>query len=130
MQEFMDEFMYEMSRTFPKLLVQFEVCLGLYIVSVITFFMYRFCIAPKDFVTENAFKYLDRYRNKYPVFNDDIQGTGAVVLAGFLNAAKLSSEASGLPMTAHRVLFYGAGSAIYGVSGDGDDLGHSESPFQ
>ncbi|KAL0566864.1 hypothetical protein V5O48_015129, partial [Marasmius crinis-equi] len=92
MTEFMDEFMYEMSRTFPKLLVQFE-----------------------DFSTDRAFLYLDRYRNKYPVFNDDIQGTGAVVLSGFMNAAKLSSAASGLPLTSHRILFFGAGSAGVGV---------------
>ncbi|KAF9269657.1 malic enzyme [Marasmius fiardii PR-910] len=92
MTEFMDEFMYEMSRVFPKLLVQFE-----------------------DFSTDHAFLYLDRYRNKYPVFNDDIQGTGAVVLSGFMNAAKLSSEASGLPLNSHKILFFGAGSAGVGV---------------
>ncbi|KAF9450626.1 hypothetical protein P691DRAFT_665000 [Macrolepiota fuliginosa MF-IS2] len=93
MTEFMDEFMYEMSITFPKLMVQFE-----------------------DFSTDNAFKYLERYRNKYPVFNDDIQGTGAVVLSGFMNAAKLSSAASGQPLSSHRILFFGAGSAGVGVA--------------
>ncbi|KAG5641479.1 hypothetical protein DXG03_005119 [Asterophora parasitica] len=70
----------------------------------------------QDFSTDNAFLYLDRYRNKYPVFNDDIQGTGAVVLSGLINAARLSSEASGLPITAHRILFFGAGSAGVGVA--------------
>ncbi|TFL04637.1 hypothetical protein BDV98DRAFT_648507 [Pterulicium gracile] len=93
MTEFMDEFMREMSVHFPKLLVQFE-----------------------DFTTDHAFAYLDRYRNKYPVFNDDIQGTGAVVLSGFINAAKLASEASGQPLTSHRILFFGAGSAGVGVA--------------
>ncbi|KAK7047464.1 hypothetical protein VNI00_006695 [Paramarasmius palmivorus] len=93
MTEFMDEFMFEMSRAFPKLLVQFE-----------------------DFSTDRAFLYLDRFRNKYPVFNDDIQGTGAVVLSGFLNAAKLSSAASGQPLTSHKILFFGAGSAGVGVA--------------
>ncbi|KAF8888529.1 hypothetical protein BD779DRAFT_1672209 [Infundibulicybe gibba] len=93
MTEFMDEFMSEMSRAFPKLLVQFE-----------------------DFSTDHAFQYLERYRNKYPVFNDDIQGTGAVVLSGFINAAKLSSAASGKPLTSHRILFFGAGSAGVGVA--------------
>ncbi|KAF5378751.1 hypothetical protein D9615_006974 [Tricholomella constricta] len=93
MTEFMDEFMHEMSVAFPKLLVQFE-----------------------DFSTDNAFLYLDRYRNKYPVFNDDIQGTGAVVLSGLINAARLSSAASGQPITSHRILFFGAGSAGVGVA--------------
>ncbi|KAJ7629000.1 hypothetical protein FB45DRAFT_919738 [Roridomyces roridus] len=93
MTEFMDEFMDEMSVVFPKLLVQFE-----------------------DFSTDHAFKYLDRYRSGYPVFNDDIQGTGAVVLSGFINAAKLSSAASSEPLTAQRILFFGAGSAGVGVA--------------
>lgn len=93
MTEFMDEFMHEMSVAFPKLLVQFE-----------------------DFSTDNAFLYLQRYRNKYPVFNDDIQGTGAVVLSGFINAAKLSCAASGRPLSSHRILFFGAGSAGVGVA--------------
>ncbi|KAJ7512912.1 hypothetical protein B0H11DRAFT_1947961 [Mycena galericulata] len=93
MTAFMDEFMYEMSVAFPKLLVQFE-----------------------DFSTDHAFLYLERYRNQYPVFNDDIQGTGAVVLSGFINAARLSSAASGQPLTSHRILFFGAGSAGVGVA--------------
>jgi len=50
------------------------------------------------------------------VFNDDVQGTGAVVLSGFLNAAKLASAASGLPLSSHRILFLGAGSAGVGVA--------------
>lgn len=45
-----------------------------------------------------------------------MQGTGAVVLSGFLNAAKLSSVASGQPLESHRVLFLGAGSAGVGVA--------------
>ncbi|GLB42386.1 putative malic enzyme [Lyophyllum shimeji] len=93
MTEFMDEFMREMSLAFPKLLVQFE-----------------------DFSTDAAFLYLSRYRHQYPVFNDDIQGTGAVVLSGLINAARLSSQASGRPITDHRILFFGAGSAGVGVA--------------
>ncbi|EIW78465.1 malic enzyme [Coniophora puteana RWD-64-598 SS2] len=93
MNEFMDEFMYEMSITFPKLLVQFE-----------------------DFSTDHAFAYLSRFRDQYPLFNDDIQGTGAVVLAGFVNAAALSAKASGRPLTDQRILFFGAGSAGVGVA--------------
>lgn len=58
-QEFMDEFMEAAAEVFPTMFVQFE-----------------------DFETEKAFNYLARYRNKYKCFNDDIQGTGAVVLGG------------------------------------------------
>jgi len=93
MEAFMDEFMAAMANVFPQLLVQFE-----------------------DFSTDNAFKYLNRYRNTYKVFNDDIQGTGSVVLSGFINAARIASAASGLPLAEHRILFFGAGSAGIGVA--------------
>ncbi|KAF8635977.1 hypothetical protein AX15_000141 [Amanita polypyramis BW_CC] len=93
MDEFMKEFMQAMSEVFPQLLVQFE-----------------------DFSTDNAFRYLDMFRTRYRCFNDDIQGTGAVVLSGFINAARLSSAASGLPLTEHRILFFGAGSSGTGVA--------------
>ena len=90
---FMDELMHELSTHFPKLLVQFE-----------------------DFATDKAFAYLARFRHRYALFNDDIQGTGAVVLSGFVNAAALSSKASGRPLADHRILFLGAGSAGVGVA--------------
>jgi malate dehydrogenase (oxaloacetate-decarboxylating)(NADP+) len=77
-------------------------------------------------------RYLERYRHQNRCFNDDvticryfpnpisffsqIQGTGAVVLSGFINAARLASEASSLPLTEHRILFFGAGSAGVGVA--------------
>jgi malate dehydrogenase (oxaloacetate-decarboxylating)(NADP+) len=51
MTEFMEEFMHEMATAFPKLLIQFE-----------------------DFSTDNAFLYLEKFRNKYATFNDDVQG--------------------------------------------------------
>ncbi|KAG5648302.1 hypothetical protein DXG03_004874 [Asterophora parasitica] len=93
MDAFMQEFMEAMRDVFPSLLVQFE-----------------------DFSTDNAFRYLDMFRSQYRCFNDDIQGTGAVVLSGFINAARLSSAASGRPLTGHRILFFGAGSAGIGVA--------------
>lgn len=73
------------------------------------------CIT-QDFSTDHAFLYLDKFRHRYPLFSDDIQGTGAVVLSGFINAAKLSSAASGRPLSEHRILFLGAGSAGVGVA--------------
>ncbi|PPR05364.1 hypothetical protein CVT24_007978 [Panaeolus cyanescens] len=93
MDEFMAEFMDAMREVFPQLVVQFE-----------------------DFSTDNAFRYLDMFRNTHRCFNDDIQGTGSVILSGFLNAAKLASTASGKPLTDHRILFFGAGSAGIGVA--------------
>lgn len=56
--EFMDEFMAAVKEVYPNMLVQFE-----------------------DFETNKAFQYLERYKQE-KCFNDDIQGTGAVVLAG------------------------------------------------
>lgn len=47
---------------------------------------------------------------------EQIQGTGSVVLSGFINAARLSSAASGRSLSDHRVLFFGAGSAGIGVA--------------
>lgn len=111
MTAFMEEFMHEMSVAFPKLLIQFEVST----LESLTLLTTSLTFA-KDFSTDNAFKYLEMFRNRYPLFNDDIQGTGAVVLSGFLNAAKLSSAASGQPLTSHRILFFGAGSAGVGVA--------------
>lgn len=73
-------------------------------------------MAWQDFSTEHAFEYLESFRDRYPVFNDDIQGTGAVILSGFVNAAKLASAAAGTPLADQRILFLGAGSAGVGVA--------------
>lgn len=88
-QEFMDEFMEAVVEVYPDMVVQFE-----------------------DFESEKAFNFLDRYRNKYKCFNDDIQGTGAVVLAGYIGAVNLS----GVPLEEQRLVFMGAGSAGVGVA--------------
>jgi len=93
MDDFMQEFMEAMKDVFPQLVVQFE-----------------------DFSTDNAFRYLDMFRSKYRCFNDDIQGTGSVVLSGFINAARLASSAAGTPLSDQRILFFGAGSAGIGVA--------------
>ncbi|KAL2152542.1 hypothetical protein VTH82DRAFT_5726 [Thermothelomyces myriococcoides] len=88
-QAFMDEFMEAAAEVYPDMVVQFE-----------------------DFESEKAFNYLDRYRNKYKCFNDDIQGTGAVVLGGYIGAVNLS----GVPIEEQRLVFMGAGSAGVGVA--------------
>ncbi|KAL8647149.1 MAG: hypothetical protein Q9226_006551, partial [Calogaya cf. arnoldii] len=86
-QEFMDEVMIALNEKWPGIVVQFE-----------------------DF--KNPFPALERYQQKYTCFNDDIQGTGAVVLAGIINAVKKS----GVPVKGQRAVFMGAGSAGVGVA--------------
>ncbi|KAJ2000676.1 hypothetical protein H4R26_004504 [Coemansia thaxteri] len=66
----------------------------------------------EDFNTPHAFGLLEQWRNKTLCFNDDIQGTGSVILAGFISALKLA----GIPAQDQRVLFVGAGSAGVGVA--------------
>ncbi|KAI9836791.1 MAG: hypothetical protein M1819_000956 [Sarea resinae] len=85
--EFLDELMSALTEKFPGIVIQFE-----------------------DF--KNPFPALERYQNTYTCFNDDIQGTGAVVLAGVINAVKRT----GIPVKDQRAVFMGAGSAGVGVA--------------
>lgn len=65
----------------------------------------------EDFKQHNALRILDRYRHRLPSFNDDIQGTGAVILGGLL-AARRGVEA----LRRDRFLFLGAGAAGIGIA--------------
>ncbi len=71
------------------------------------------CIHFEDWKGTDAVRYLAKYRDKVLCYNDDIQGTASVALAGLIGALKIV----GTPITTQRILFLGAGSAGTGIAG-------------
>lgn len=66
----------------------------------------------EDFATPNAFRLINKYQDKYCCFNDDVQGTAAVGLGGFLGVERITK----VPLQEHVFLFVGAGSACLGMA--------------
>ena len=71
------------------------------------------CIHFEDWKGTDAIRYLSRYRDKVLCYNDDVQGTASIALAGVLAALNITET----PLTSQRVLFCGAGSAGTGIAG-------------
>ena len=86
---FVDEFVQAVQEVFPKCCIHFE-----------------------DWTGVDAVHLLQRYRDKYCVYNDDVQGTAGIVLAGMINAAKIK----GKNLSDEKYLFLGAGSAGIGLA--------------
>ncbi|MGO9434187.1 MAG: NAD-dependent malic enzyme [Terracidiphilus sp.] len=86
---FVDEFVEAVQEVFPKCCIHFE-----------------------DWTGVDAVHLLQRYRDKYCVYNDDVQGTAGITLAGMINATKLK----GTKLKDEKYLFLGAGSAGIGLA--------------
>ena len=87
--EFLDRFVHVVKEMYPNAMLHWE-----------------------DFGTTNAHRLLTKYREEICTFNDDIQGTAAVVLAAILAGV----DVTGLPLDDHRVCIFGAGSAGIGIA--------------
>ena len=81
-------------------------------VKAITKVYPKVCIQWEDFAGVNAIRILDKYRDKVCTFNDDIQGTAAIAVAGFIAISRLQNK----PFKEQKFLFLGAGAAAFGIA--------------
>jgi malate dehydrogenase (oxaloacetate-decarboxylating) len=88
-QHFVDAFVAAVKKVFPRVVLQWE-----------------------DFLKENALHQLARFRDELCTFNDDIQGTAGVVLAGLLGSLRITGQR----MREQRIVFAGAGASAQGIS--------------
>ncbi|MFF2380328.1 NAD-dependent malic enzyme [Streptomyces sp. NPDC058108] len=86
---FIEKYLETASTLFPNALLHFE-----------------------DFGPDNARRILESYGHRYRIFNDDLQGTGAITLASVLSAVKVT----GVPMRSQRLVVFGAGTAGVGIA--------------
>lgn len=93
--DFIDAYVTAAKKLFPKAMLHWE-----------------------DFGSTNARRILGRYRDKVATFNDDMQGTGAIVLSGLLNAV----ARTGTKWTEQRVVVFGSGTAGVGIADQIRDL--------
>ncbi|MBX0326124.1 NAD-dependent malic enzyme [Oscillochloris sp. ZM17-4] len=87
-QAFIEAFVAAVMRVFPNAILQWE-----------------------DFAKQNAATLLERYRDRLCTFNDDIQGTGAVTLAGLMAA----TDVADVPLREQLIVMLGAGSSVHGI---------------
>ncbi len=87
--ELVDEFVHAVQGVFPRAIIQFE-----------------------DFANHNAFRFLEKYRHEVRMFNDDIQGTAAVTVAGLFSAMRITGGA----LKDQTIVFLGAGEAAVGIA--------------
>ncbi|MGZ8710235.1 MAG: oxaloacetate-decarboxylating malate dehydrogenase, partial [Thermoanaerobaculia bacterium] len=88
-QNFIDRFVAAVRKVYPHVLLQWE-----------------------DFLKGNAIKQLERFRHTLATFNDDIQGTAAVVLSGIYSAMRMTGHS----MKDQRLVFAGAGASAHGIA--------------
>lgn len=87
--ELVEEFVLAVQEKYPHALIQFE-----------------------DFLTPNAYALLNKYKKRVLCFNDDIQGTAAVVLAGVYASTRITN----IDFSSLKIMFLGAGSAATGIA--------------